>query len=78
MQTTQNLESPFEAVKAEMLQRLSGTPDKKIVQLIFKQYCVNLIEKTDIPEGVKYSVYYSVYKNAKEQLLWEFIYPQNN
>lgn len=78
MQNTQNIESPFESIKAEMLSRLTGTPDKKIVQLIFKQYYVGLIEKEDVAEGTKYSVFYSVYKNSKEQLTWEFIYPQNN
>ena len=78
MQVMENTTSPFEAISAEILHRLTGTSDKKIVQLIFKQYVVNVIEKKEVAEGVKYSVYYTVSEDSKENQVWEFVHHQNN
>ena len=70
--------SPFESVKEEILQKLSGTSEKRIVRLILKQYCVSLIEKEDVPEGIKYTINYTLGKHSKEAHTWEFIHKKQN
>jgi hypothetical protein len=78
MQVMSNIESPFEAITAEILQRLAGTSNRKIVNLIFKQYHVKVIEKAEVSEGYKYSIHYKTSKDSKESHVWEFIHPSNN
>lgn len=70
--------SPFESVKYEILTALTGTPNKRIIQLIFKQYFVTLVEKTEVAQGFKYVVHYSIHKSSSEKHVWEFIHHKNN